>query len=384
VHGERPLFESVFLAGFECSDHLLETGERLDMLSSTRHVELADADYGRLASVGIAACREGVSWVRSERAPSRFDFSACEARLSAAERHGVSIAWDLMHFGWPDHVDPFSPAFPGRFANYAWAFAEWLGEHTSRTPMITPINEMSFLAWAGGDVRVMNPFVAARGVELKAQLVAATLDAIVAIREALPRVRFLSAEPVIQIVANPEHPKTFRRVESDNLLQYQAWDMLCGRVWPTLGGTEAALDVIGVNFYANNQFTPEGFTIHRGDPRYRPFSEMLVEVWQRYRRPMIVSETGAEGDLRAEWLSYVCDECVLALEAGCDLHGVTLYPILNHPGWVDGRHCENGLWDYADASGDRPIHEPLAAELRRQGPRLEKARRDMLERRSRT
>ena len=42
-----------------------------------------------------------------------------------------------------------------------------------------------------------------------------------------------------------------------------------------------------------------------------------------------------------------------------------LYPILNHPGWLDGRHCHNGLWDYADAHGHRDIYKPLARELRR-------------------
>jgi hypothetical protein len=40
-----------------------------------------------------------------------------------------------------------------------------------------------------------------------------------------------------------------------------------------------------------------------------------------------------------------------------------LYPVVNHPGWDDDRHCYNGLWDYADANGDREIFEPLAREL---------------------
>ena len=36
---------------------------------------------------------------------------------------------------------------------------------------------------------------------------------------------------------------------------------------------------------------------------------------------------------------------------------------MNHPGWDDDRHCHNGLWDYADAAGERAIYEPLAREL---------------------
>jgi hypothetical protein len=93
---------------------------------------------------------------------------------------------------------------------------------------------------------------------------------------------------------------------------------------------------------------------------------------------MIVAETGCEGHSRASWLRYVASECSIALRAGCELHGVTLYPVLNHPGWLDERHCENGLWGYADAYGDRPIHVPLAEELHRQAPLLDADRADML------
>ena len=90
---------------------------------------------------------------------------------------------------------------------------------------------------------------------------------------------------------------------------------------------------------------------------------------------MIISETGSEGAERAPWLHYVADECVEAMRAGCDLHGLTLYPIVNHPGWADERHCHNGLWDYADAAGEREAYEPLLDEVRRQEPRLEAERR---------
>ena len=48
-------------------------------------------------------------------------------------------------------------------AQYAAAFARFLSCETERTPMITPVNEISYLAWAGGDVQCMNPFEAARG-----------------------------------------------------------------------------------------------------------------------------------------------------------------------------------------------------------------------------
>jgi len=373
-----PLFDGFFLGGFECSCQKLHDGRRLDLLASTRHDELADADYARLVSVGSTACRDGAPWAMIERSGGSYDFSRVARLLHAADRNAVQVVWDLMHFGWPDDVDPFSAAFPRRFGRFARAFARWFRDETDQRPMITPVNEMSFLAWAGGDVRCMNPFEAARGVELKANLVRATIEAIEAIRDVLPGARFLQPEPAIHIVRPTDQPQLWARVESDELLQYQGWDMLTGRVWPSLGGAPRYLDIVGVNFYPNNQFTPHGETVWLGDVRYRPFARMLLDVWDRYRRPMIVAETGSEGDDRAPWLRYVSGECTAALRRGCELHGVTLYPIVNHPGWVDDRHCHNGLWDYPDTNGHRSCHAPLLDELRAHAKRLSDARAEVL------
>lgn len=370
----HPLFEGVFLGGFECSCLRREDGQRLDLLASTRHADFAEADYTRLRLAGMTACRDGLSWVECE---SR-GFGRFVEMLQAADRRGMQVLWDLVHFGWPDDVDPFAPSFPGRVARYARAFAQAHRDHTDATPWITPINEMSFLAWAGADVGVMNPFTLARGVELKMQLVRATIESIEAIRDVLPHARLVQPEPIIHIHPAPEHPKTWRRVEADNLLQWQAWDMLVGDVFPGLGGHPRYLDVIGVNYYSDNQFMLDGSTVHRGDPRYRPLHELLLHVHARYRRPVFVSETGAEGDARADWLRYVVSECVTALSRGCELHGITLYPVLDHPGWADDRHCPNGLWGYADARGERVVHAPLAAVLEEQAPLLRDARRLLL------
>ncbi len=87
------------------------------------------------------------------------------------------MAWDLCHYGWPDHLDVFSAAFVEHFARYAAAFARLHLEETGRPPLVCPINEISYLAWAGGEVARMNPGPRGRGAELKRQLVLATLAA---------------------------------------------------------------------------------------------------------------------------------------------------------------------------------------------------------------
>src|SRR5581483_10614666 len=126
---------------------------------------------------------------------------------------------------------------------------------------------------------------------------------------------------------------------------------------------------IGINYYDRNQWWNFGSTIRRGEPAYRPFREILGEVYARYQRPMFVSETGTENEDRPDWLAYIAEEVRAAIRSGVDLQGIYLYPILNHPGWDDDRHCYNGLWDYPGPSGEREIYQPLADELRRQSLR---------------
>ena len=75
---------------------------------------------------------------------------------------------------------------------------------------------------------------------------------------------------------------------------------------------------------------------------------------------MIIAETGIEDERRPEWFTYIAGETKAARELKVPLNGLCLYPIVNHPGWEDSRHCHNGLWDYADDSGSRNIYEPLA------------------------
>ena len=97
--------------------------------------------------------------------------------------------------------------------------------------------------------------------------------------------------------------------------------------------------------------------------RYRPVWQMLREVYERYRRPLFVAETGIEDEARPAWLRYIGYEVRRAIAEGVPVEGLCLYPIVNHPGWDDDRHCYNGMWDYPDANGEREIYEPLAREL---------------------
>lgn len=370
---QATVFQSFFAGGFECSTFRRRSGQRMDFIAATRHEEFALQDYRRLQQLGLGVAREGLRWHLVEATPGRFDFSSAESIVRAARQTRTQVVWDLCHFGWPDHLDIFKPQFVTALAEYGAAFARWLAGEMDGPAFFVPINEISFFSWASGDEGSMYPFITGRGFELKTHLVRAAIAAMEAIWSVVQGARFVHADPLIHVVASPRHPEEQPQAEAYRLSQFQAWDMLSGRLWPELGGQERYLDIIGVNFYPHNQwfYDLKGFRrirkfrpLKREEPQYRPFREMLRELHDRYHRPLFITETGTEDRARPGWLRYVCQETEAALLDGLPLHGLCWYPILNHPGWIDDRHCRNGLWDYPDDDGERKLYAPLAGELR--------------------
>jgi beta-glucosidase/6-phospho-beta-glucosidase/beta-galactosidase len=356
------LFRSFFLGGFECSTHRLSTGRRLDLIQATRHDEFVRSDYLLLERHGMATARDGLRWHLIERVPRVYDFSSAIPMLRAARETNMQVIWDLWHYGWPDDLDIFSAAFVDRFTAFAAEAAKQISEHTE-TPFISAINEISFFSWAAGEAGIFNPFAKHRGDEMKRQLVRASIQAIQRMREVNPRIRFCQIDPMINVVPRSDRPDDVRNAEAYRQSQFQAWDMIAGRAQPELGGREEFLDIIGVNYYIHNQFIWEGPMIVPSDPRYRHVSQMLKETYERYRRPIFVAETGIEDDTRPAWLRYMCKEAFSAMLEGVPVEGICLYPICNHPGWDDDRHCHNGMFDYADDQGRRETFGPLAEEM---------------------
>lgn len=361
------LFDSFFQGGFECSTHRLRNGKRLDEIAATHHDVFARQDYQRLQQQGMRTAREGLRWHLIEASPGKYDFTSALSLTRASVELDMQVIWDLCHYGWPDWLDIFEPRFVDAFAQLAREFVEVLKNESDRVPIICPINEISFFSWAAGELAHMNPYALGRGDELKEQLVRASIAAAEAIWDICPETRIAQIDPVINVLpADPENEVEVRAAEAYRMSQYEAWDMLGGRLKPELGGDEKYLDIIGINYYDHNQWILGGSFIPLDHPRYRPFREIIQEVDQRYQRPLFVAETGIEDEARPVWLRYVCTEVQAAINKGTMVKGICLYPIVNHPGWEDDRHCHNGLWDYPDQTGAREIYLPLAEELSRQ------------------
>src|SRR3546814_815954 len=149
--------------------------------------------------------------------------------------------------------------------------------------------------------------------------------------------------------------------------------MLMGRIEPELGGRPDMVDVVGLNFYPHNQWYFQGPTVPMGHHEYRPLADMLVEVAERFGKPIFIAETGAEGSGRPAWLHYVCDEVRAAMGRGVAFEGICLYPVTAYPGWDNSRHAEVGLFSTPHADGERRLFTPLADEVERQRGLFERA-----------
>ena len=361
------LFESFFLGGFECSTHRLASGKRLDEVAFTQHDRFAREDYLRLHEQGMRAARDGLRWHLIESTPGAYDFSSVLPMLRAAQQTRTQVIWDLFHYGWPDWLDLFEPRFGDAFAKYAREFARLWREETEEILFVCPTNEISFFSWAAGDGAAFNPFCHGRGDELKEQLVRANIAACEAVWDIDKRTRIAQVDPMINVLPlDLNNIEQVRAAEAYRTSQYEAWDMIAGRQKPELGGSPKYLDIIGGNYYVHNQWILGGGFIEPENPRYRPLREIIKELYARYQRPFFIAETGIEDELRPKWFRYVCTEARAAMQAGVELQGICLYPIVNHPGWDDDRHCLNGLWDYPNEKGEREIYQPLADELQNQ------------------
>ncbi|MGI4870393.1 MAG: hypothetical protein ACRYFX_04350 [Janthinobacterium lividum] len=368
-------FDSFWWGGYECTDQLNAFGNRVDFLPLTGHLQELDQDYADLDQFQVRTVREGIRWAFVEKTPYHYDWSTVKTMLDAGQRHGIQQIWDLCHFGFPDDLTPLHPMFARRFAALCRAFVQFYrAERPEGVLIVTPINEVSFLSWAGGEVKATAPYAVRLGWEVKYGLMRAYIEGIAALREADPTIRILTTEPLVSIVP-PHHPtpQQKRDARQHHEWQYQAVDMLAGRVSPELGGRPEYLDILGFNYYYDNQWDVTtsrrlGWNDVRPDSRWRPLRELLQEAYRRYKRPLAITETSHPGIDRPLWWQMIGRECAAALRQGVPLLGVCLYPIIDRPDWdfLDNWH-HSGLWDAAlrpDGPPRRILHHESADALR--------------------
>jgi beta-glucosidase/6-phospho-beta-glucosidase/beta-galactosidase len=367
------IFPTFFISGFECSTFLWKDKKRRNLVAETQHDRFASKDYALLRQWGIAVSREGIPWPLVDHHGS-YDFTLIDPMIEAMKQHQILPIWDLCHYGYPDDLDPFSQTFTDRYAAYCKAAAAYV---TARLPgpyFFTPINEITFFSFCGGEWGWVAPYKNTKEdrFRLRLALCKAAIAGVKAIREVVPQARMVHIDPLVQVVAPRDRPDQQQAAWQETYVDtFLAWDILYGKKHPELGGSPEILDIVGANNYSFGQMEYREHGPHQalaqGDDRIKPLCDLLHLVWERYKRPMIIGETSGMNGGRADWLRDVMEESLAAVQAGMDLHGICLFPAVDMPDWHTGEWLHNGLCDIVVEGEEfkRVAFEPYIAELRR-------------------
>ncbi len=370
------IFPTFFLSGFECSTFLWNDGQRRDLIAQTQHREHALEDYRLLQQLGIAVSREGVPWPQVAQRYGGYDFSPIAPMVDAMRQTRITPIWDLCHYGYPDGLDPFSPDFKQQFSAYCRATAEHVARLLPGPYFFTPINEITFFSFCGGEWGWVAPFCKTRDQreKLREALCGAAIAGVKALREVLPDARMVHVDPIVQVIAPPERPDLIEAAANETMVDtFRAWDILFGKECPELGGSPEVLDIVGANNYSFGQMEYREHGPHQalppGHPGIQPLCVLLHRIWDRYRRPMVIAETSGMGTGRADWLRDVVNEAMAAVNQGMDLHGICLYPAVDMPDWHTSEWLHNGLYDLVEDKQDngrlkRVPDQPYIDELR--------------------
>lgn len=349
-------FKSFLMGGFECADQQNAFGNRVDLYKASGHDRYLEEDYDRVSEIGVKTIREGIRWSVVETKPYEYNWSEVERIIRISQAKNIQVVWDICHFGYPDDLTPLHPMFARRFSHLC---REFVVKYRTLVPegflIVTPINEVSFISWLGGDVRGTSPYCVGQGWEVKYALMKAYIEGIEMMKEVDPSVRILVTEPLVSIVSNDEtNAASLLSAEKKHFEQFQVHDILSGAMCPELRGKPEYLDIIGVNYYYHNQWINETHEFlpwaeEPPHPLRRSLHQLIEMVFIRYGKPIIISETSHPGEDRAQWINSIAKECFSVLKAGLPLLGCCYYPLIDRPDWdyVDNWH-HSGLWDIFD------------------------------------
>jgi beta-glucosidase len=337
----------------------LRQGRLLDEYRLTGHADRCRSDLELAAAAGATAIRYGIPWHEANPEPGRYAWDWADRTLRyAAEELGLDIMLDLVHYGTPDWlVDSFADsAYPRAIAEYAEAFAtRYRGLVHSYTPLNEPLVTASFCGLRG----VWPPYLT--GDRGWATVIASVVEGIQqttrAIRRADPDAQIVHVEAAqLYSTADPsldnevEHWRRRSTLPTDLLFGrldasdgMARWLMRQGISADTLERLQAGAiipDVLGLNYYP--ELSPRelvrarGRTVHVAEQRGVDGLTIALRAFHdRYGLPLMITETGVEGDddHRSRWLDDAARAVDLLREQGVPVIGLTWWPLFDFVDW---------------------------------------------------
>ena len=386
--------------GIECTVARIGDDFR-DQIRETGHSDRIE-DLDRVAALGIRTLRYPILWENvSPHDPNTADFTWHDARLARLQDLGVRVIAGLCHHGsGPRYTDMLDPAWPERLA----AHAAKVAARYPHIDLFTPVNEPLTTARFAGLYGHWYPHGTSYETFLKCLVneCKATVLAMRAIRKVNARAGLVQTDDLGKTFSTPA---LAYQAEHENQRRWLSFDLLCGMVdrhhpwWSVLLAhgvsdrdldllleADAAPDIIGINHYLTSERYlderlaryPEHHWGGNGRHRYADAEAVrmplppddlgpaarLREAWERYRRPVAVTEAhhGCSRDDQLRWLMEVWNAADTLRRDGADIRAVTVWALFGVVDWntlLTRRtgHYEPGSFD---VRGPEPRRTALA------------------------
>jgi beta-glucosidase/6-phospho-beta-glucosidase/beta-galactosidase len=343
----------MFATGVECSYPTIENGRwRRDEMDSTRHYEMWQRDFELAREIGITHIRYGPPLHLIFEGPGRYAWDYIDPQMEDLFEHGPEPIIDLCHFGVPSWLGNLqNPEIGPALEEYAGAFAE-------RFPWVrfyTPVNEMYVSARMSALDGLWNEQLRDEGAYAKAawNLANASVrmsDAILKRRKDAVFINSESSEfyqpccpdPEIQEIANAANERRFLPLDLifAHPLSDRMRDLLYSQGIPNdelvkIGRRKVPRrSILGVDYYEWNERLIDRSGQARALGELFGWYVIADQYWQRYRRPMMHTETNKmDADGAPRWLWRQWHNVQLLSKAGVPLVGFTWYSLTDQIDW---------------------------------------------------
>lgn len=331
----------------------------LDEYELTQHYQLWESDIDLVAATGVQAVRWGIPWHIVQPAPDKWDWEWTDRALEhMVTGKGITPILDLMHYGTPNwlHNSFINASYPQRVAEYVAAVVR---RYKSLVRYHTPLNEPMVNAsmsgykgeWppylSGDDGYVKLAIAIARGMVLTTRAIKAEQpDAVTVQVEALWHTftRDESLQPRA-IRANARQFLCFDLatgcVDHDHtLLDYLCENGVTDRDLDWFQSNPVSFDIFGANYYpwsyAELKMHPNGklYTVVRRASGHK-IEIILRKAWERYRMPILITETSSNGDVNARkrWMDETIQSVGALRKEGVPIIGYTWFPLFTMVDW---------------------------------------------------
>lgn len=332
----------------------------LDEYELMGHYEHWREDIALARDLGLQALRWGVPWYRVEPESNKFDWSWTDEVIPhMVEELKILPIVDLMHYGCPFWLkrEFANKDYPKYVARYAAAFTE---RYKHLTKWYTPLNEPIINALMCGMRGLWPPYLKGEKGYIRIMLQLAK-----GITRTVREMKKIQPDSVMVHVEATGLTRTVRDDLAALALEekhrgYLCYDLVSGRIdhnhllfpWLVRNGASPDeldeieenaidLDVIGMNFYPQWS-TRMMYIDKRGklafreiEPEGSGFIELICHYYERYNRPIMITETSAVGgdDIRESWLDSSVGMVKTLREQGVPVIGYTWFPMTTMIDW---------------------------------------------------